>query len=121
MFLNEQLFSDQVSLHTQPALAALLARSMRMMAGWDADPIVLSPERRLDDPLWMQRAGLTGEVLVMPADRNSADLSQPLDNQEQAATAGRSWGRLELFEVLILLAAALFLVEAYLHTRGRIA
>ena len=45
------------------AFAALVSRAVRRLAGWDDDPVVLTPERVWEDPLWRQRTGLTGEAV----------------------------------------------------------
>jgi hypothetical protein len=119
--LNAALWSPDLSITHRAAFGVFLARAVRSLAGWDADPIVLTPERSNSDPLWSLRAGLSGERMVMPTDRAAADLSAPSVVDANAAVAlGRPWQGAEWFEGLLLLAMALVMFEAYLHTRGRI-
>lgn len=118
--LNREFWSEAWALYRQPAFAVFLARAVHQLAGWDAEPIVLTPQRQLEDPLWPQRAMLAGQRVVPAADRFAADLSAAVEPAQPLPSGGR-WGRTEIFESLLLLAVGLFLVETYLYTRGRIA
>ncbi|HOA74050.1 MAG TPA: hypothetical protein PL151_16180 [Phycisphaerae bacterium] len=118
---STRLWSNEPGLYRQPAFAVLLTRVVRQLAGWDAQPIALSPRRVLEDPLWADRAMVAGPRNVMPAERSTADLAAPAEQADAPSTLRGSWGRMRGFELAILLAVALFLGEAYLQTRGRIA
>jgi hypothetical protein len=107
------------------AFAIFISRGVRKLAGWDEDPVVLAPERAAEDPLWKKRENLGGEMVVMPVGREAADLSRegiPAGGgDEKGFSYQRSrWGAPAMFEVFLILAIAFFLVEAFLHARGRI-
>lgn len=121
LYLALALPADDAEVCHRPAFAVFITRAFRWLANWDDDPVVLSPERTGDDPLWADRAGYGGEVLTMPGSRRGSDLSAPIpaDSDTSAPVAVR-WSWPAWFEVILYLAVACFLVEAVLHTRGRI-
>ncbi|MCP4590900.1 MAG: VWA domain-containing protein [bacterium] len=121
LYLAEALLSADSQAVRQPAFAVLVSRSLRLLAGWDADPAVLGPERSLADPLWAQRAGHGGAVSVMPGSRHSSDLhSDPVTDERASVTPSSRWSAPAWFEIILYLGVACFLLEAALYTRGRI-
>ncbi len=121
LVLADALWSEDASFRRRAAFAVFLARAVRRLADWDADPVVLSPRRHGSDPLWVERAGLSGHRLIMPADRVSGDLTSTTADGEPAASSGpRLRPEPELFEALLAAALLLLVVEAFLHARGRI-
>ncbi|MCP4247190.1 MAG: VWA domain-containing protein [bacterium] len=119
--LGSALLADDAGTGHRAALAVMVIRAVRRLAAWDADPVVLAPERTIVDPLWAQRRGHSGEVSVMPASRRSGDLSQAAEVRPDLPThGGRRLTAPALFEMILLAATACFLLEAVLHSRGRI-
>lgn len=121
LHLGSALMAGDSDAPRHAAFAVFLSRAIRFLAGWESDPVVLTPERMVADPLWADESGVNGEVLAMPASRASADLSMPASTEEPtAASDRRRWAVPALFELVLFLAVACFLVEATLHARGRI-
>ncbi|HOW70475.1 MAG TPA: VWA domain-containing protein [Phycisphaerae bacterium] len=122
VILGSALLAADSDLVRRAPFAVFLARSLRYLAGWDEDPVVLPPERVLEDPLWPRRTLLAAEVTGMPVSRAAVDLSGPRAGaSDRSSRGGRRWGWSAPFEILLALALALFLLEAVLHARGRIA
>jgi hypothetical protein len=121
LHLGSALLAGDSDAPRHAAFAVFLSRAIRFLVGWDDDPVVLTPERLVADPLWADESGVNGEVLAMPASRTSADLSMPASTAEPGvASGGRRWAVPALFEIILFLAVACFLLEATLHARGRI-
>ena len=122
VILASALLAGDSDFARQAPFTVFLARSLRYLAGWDEDPVVLPPERILEDPLWPRRTSLATEVTAMPVSRAAIDLSSPgVNTVSDTGTSGGRWGWSAPFEILLTLALALFLLEAVLHARGRIA
>lgn len=122
LLIGSALLAEDAGANRRPAFAIFLARATRRLAGWSDDPVVLPPERPIEDPLWTARAGIGGNVVVMPAGRDAALLAvkgadPPVP--QQAGPAGRT-AFPEPFELLLYAATVCFLLEAVLHARGRI-
>ncbi|MBP7934151.1 MAG: VWA domain-containing protein [Phycisphaerae bacterium] len=122
VILGSALLATDSDFVRQAPFAVFLARALRYLAGWDEDPVVLPPERVLEDPLWPRRTSLATEVTAMPVSRAAVDLSSPRAGaSDQPPSGSGRWGWSAPFEILLALALALFLLEAVLHARGRIA
>lgn len=117
--LGSALFDVDSVAARRAAFAALVARGIRRLAGWTEGPIVLSPRRAADDPLW-PAAFTEAAPAVMPADRASADLTAVGSALPAEGPPGRRGTGLLLFEWLLALAAVAVLIEGVLHARGRI-
>lgn len=116
LWLSPALWSQGGNAAQRPGFAVMLERALRRMAGWSGDPIVLSAERKVRDPLWAASVGERDDVYVAPSGRETFD-SAPLE--ATVVSSGRWQGR-SLFEWLALGAFVLLLVEGFLHARGRI-
>jgi hypothetical protein len=120
VYLAAALFADDATVSHRAAFAIFVARATRLLAGWDDDPIILTPERAIADPLWAKRTG-HDNVAAAPGDRDVSDLAAATAAGVNATSAeGGRWSLPSAFEVLLLAAVACFLLEAVLHTRGRI-
>lgn len=119
VYLSGALLADDATICRHPAFAVFLARALCFLAHWDADPVVLPPERSLADPLWAQRAGHAGAVVTAPGARAAADLRAAAPTNDDAPGPAR-WSKPAWFEIVLYVAFACFLIEAVLHTRGRI-
>ncbi len=122
LHLASALLAEDATANRRTAFGVFLAQSIRTLAGWDADPVVIPPERIVDDPLWPDRAAIKDNLAVMPGSREASSLWTPAPATAENTEARRTAGRFSLqpFEVLLLAALLLFAVEAVLHTRGRI-
>lgn len=122
LMLGSALLAGDSDFTRQASCAVFLARSMRRLAGWDEDPVVLPPERVLEDPLWPRRTYLATEVTAMPVSRAAVDLTRSSAGESRDPASPRGgWGWSAPFEILLALALGLFVLEAVLHARGRIA
>ena len=122
LFLSTALLADDSTANRRAAFSVFVARAVRALAGWEDGPVVLPPTRALEDPLWPERFGLAISPAVMPGSREESALQDGETSvAPSSAAASPPWRLvLEPFEVLLLGAMVLFLVEAMLHTRGRI-
>lgn len=118
--LGSALLGKDASISRTPAFAAIMSQAVRRLAGWSDDPVVLTPDRSWEDPLWTRRAGLAGEVVVLPTNRTAADLAAPVDSGAPGGGTRSSGASLAAFELLLLGAIAFFAAEVLLHARGRI-
>ena len=119
--LGSALLSDDSTVPRRAAFAVFVSRALHFLAGVDADPVVLTPERMQHDPLWVDELRTAGPVVSMPGSRSAGDTSSALLAEALSSPpASRRWAIPALFEIALLLALALFLVEAVLYTRGRI-
>lgn len=117
--LAPAVLSDDSTLWLRPGFAVLVSRAVRELAGWSDDPVVLTPERPIEDPLWPARAGAGGNVAAAPGRRDTADVAGPPTTAEVRPGAAH-WGLPSLHEVLLGAALLLCGLEAVLHARGRI-
>lgn len=121
LVVSPALLADGAEVSGRAAFAVFMARALRLLAGWQDGPVVLTAERTVADPLWDQRAGHAGQVATMPASRLSGELLQPVPAQPAGVVESRRrWSAPALFEVILSVAVALWLLEAVLHARGRI-
>jgi len=121
LHLSRALFADDAQTAQRAAFAVLVSRSLRRLAGWDDDPVILTPERAAADPVWARRTGHNGAIMAMPGSRQAGDLSLPApDDTKATTTEPPRWAVPAWFEVILSLAIICFLLEAVLHTRGRI-
>jgi len=121
LYLGSALLAADSEVARRAAFAVFLTRALRHLAGWDETPLVITPERSLDDPLWAGLEAPSVEATIMPGSRLASDLSYASGDEEAAArpTGGR-WAAPGLFEIVLALAVACLLIEATLHARGRI-
>ncbi len=106
------------ALAADPAIALILARAIRGLAGWQDALPSLTPTQVVEDPSRVA-AVRTGAMAVAPGDRNVSDTWTPQAPAVQPPVAGGSaWPlyRFGLYAALLLL-----MVEFYLHARQKIA
>lgn len=124
VLLSAALLSPDSTVWRRPAFGVFVARAVRDLAGWSADPLVLPAWRVIEDPLVGERLAAT-TVTPMPGERAdegeaiSAAAGAPPSTQPSSPAFARRGG-LALFEWLLAGALALAAVEAVLHVRGRI-
>ncbi|UCG16970.1 MAG: VWA domain-containing protein [Phycisphaerales bacterium] len=121
VYLSSALTAADADIGWRPAFAILVARALRSLAGWDDDPLVLAPQRVVEDPLWARRQDHGGPVVGMPGSRRASDLSRAgVTDVEAVAPGSGRWAGPPLYATVLILALGLFLLEAVLHARGRI-
>ena len=121
VYLSSALTAADADVGRRPAFAILVARALRFLAGWDDDPLVLAPQRVVEDPLWARRRDHDGPVVGMPGSRRASDLSRAGVTDVEAVPPGSGrWAGPPLYVAVLILAVGLFLLEAVLHARGRI-
>jgi hypothetical protein len=118
--LASALVADDAEICRRPAFAVFMGRSLRWLAGWDADPVVLPPERILDDPLWAERVGLPGALSIMPGSTSMSDLTAAAKPAGGPEMTRAIWSMPAWFELLLYAGLVGLLVDAALHCRGRI-
>ena len=119
--LAAALFAPQSNATRQPDLVILLTRALRHLAGWDDERVSMPAERVQDDARGWFAAGGGAAVQVLPGSRLASNVSQPVPAlASQAAARARARWTPAPFEWLLLTALLLLVVEAVLHTRGRI-
>jgi len=114
LIVSDALWGEGSDVLARPALAMMLVRALRALAGWDDDPVTVPAERAVDDPLWV----LDDAVMTMPGSRTASPVASA-KAELQTAEVRRSWWP-SLTTALLGLAFVAFLVEAALHARGRI-
>jgi hypothetical protein len=119
LLLSGATLSQDATLPHRPAFAVLLVRAVRLLTGWEADPIVLTPERSLEDPLWPASSDPGSSVQIAPGSRTASDLTAAGEASGEITASHRRFLP-EPFEVLLALAVALAGLEGLLHARGRI-
>jgi hypothetical protein len=119
LLLSRAIVSQDATLPHRPAFAMMLIRAVRLLAGWEPDPIVLTPERALTDPLWADSSTPDRSVQVAPGSRVASDLTVSGEASGRVTASHRRYLP-EPFEVLLGLALALAGLEAVLHARGKI-
>jgi len=122
LLIGSTLLAEDATANRRPAFAVFLARATRRLAGWSDDPVVLPPERPIEDPLWCTRERLGGNVVVMPAGRDAGlfAMKEPDSTVPRQAGPAARMAFPEPFELLLYAAMACFVFEAVLHARGRI-
>jgi len=120
LHLSTALLAPDSDVCRRPTFAVFVARSLRALAGWDEDPVVLAPERLVEDPLWAQREAFDGLVTAMPGSRSDVRERAGGENVKETPPVARRWATPRLLEVVLILALAMFVAEAALHARGRI-
>jgi hypothetical protein len=121
LYLDAAALGDGSKLTHRPEFAVMISRVVRLLAGWEDDPVVFSPVRAVQDPMWAERQGRSGDTIAMPGSRRICDLSRKGVPEKPAEPASpRRWSLPRLFRLALVLAFGLFLLEAALHARGRI-
>jgi hypothetical protein len=120
LWISPALVAEGSTLPNRAGFAVFMIRSIRRLAGWEEDPVVLTPERALQDPLLVHRPDPATRVVVAPGSRTGSDLAATAAPSQGAGTGGRTF-RPELFELLLGLALGLAVLEAVMHARGKIA
>lgn len=119
--LAPALVAEDSAACRRSAFAILASRGLRHVAGWDELPVVLTPERAVEDPLWARRMPNVGDAITMPGSRDASDLSKQMSaGAADSQQPERRWAMLAPFEIILAVALAMFAIEAILHTRGRI-
>jgi len=121
LLLSPALLGADAAVWRDPAFAALILGSVRVLAGWPDAGCGVSAQRLILDPLWPQRAELTGAVTAVPGTREESELRRTSASGGAVDVAGAAgWWWLAPFEWLLLGALVLLSLEAVLHVRGRI-
>jgi hypothetical protein len=120
LFLSPALFADDATIQRRAGFAVVIVRAVCKLAGWQEDPITLTVERSVRDPLWVRATGGTDGPWMAPGERVASDLSSPPPTAAAADASPTRRSLPALFEWLLLAAAACFMLDAALHTRGRI-
>ena len=120
LFLASSLLAEDASACSRGAFAVFMARALAGLAGWDEDPLHLPPDRLVEDPLWPERAGRSGPVNTLPGNRDTGNLWREAPSGPGQASADARRAMPAPFEILLVLAGILFVIETVLHVRGRI-
>ncbi len=121
LLLAPALLAADSNVWQQAAFTVFLARAVRDLAGRKPAPVVLGPDRLAWDPLWPERTGEEAVLLTLPGHRSASDLWTRLDRAPPLKREQDGFETpFDLFDLLLVLAAVLFLMEAILFTRGRI-
>lgn len=121
LLLGSALFGEGSTVPNDPAFAQLTARGARHLAGWETTPWSVSAARSTADPAWAVELALSRpvtEVTGEPDVSNTYATQAKALETSDAITPHRS--RWPASSLLLIAALALVLVEAFLHTRGRI-
>jgi hypothetical protein len=118
--LSLALLDPEAPVTRQPAFAVLLIRALHQLAGWDDERLTLPTERIDNDPGWPPVASTPQALQPLAGSRHASDVAQPLPTTGSAPSAAHGRAAPAWFEIALVLAGSLLLVEALLHMRGRI-
>jgi|GEM_PF-1157827 len=121
LLLSPALLGADSAVSRDSALAELILREVRRLAGWPDAGCGVATQRLTLDPLWPERAQVTGTISAIPGTREESAWRGPSPGggTAEAVVIGGLSG-LAPFEVLLFGAFVLLLLEAVLHVRGRI-
>lgn len=120
LVLSDALFAPGSNVPQRPAFFVLLRRACQQVAGWTAAPIVLPVERRSADPMWVPAGGAETDITAASGSRATSDLSASAPALAPLNSSGAGW-RLEPWQLALIAAGGLLVIEALLQSAGRVA
>jgi hypothetical protein len=118
VLLSTALFDADATAPNHPAMAILIARVVRLLAGWSAPAVVVPAQRTAIDPMWVRAVANDRRVVATSAAPLARGSTVPASQAEvpRRATTWMTGG-----ELLLLMVFILMLLEGWLYVRGRIA
>lgn len=120
LYLSDALFAPGSTVPQRPAFMILLHRALREMAGWTEAAASVPLERCMEDPSW--QAPGRGSFVSVTGSRSASDLriADSPDATTAPADTAPAVFPIDPWQLLLLLAMGLLVVEAFLQIRGRI-
>lgn len=120
LYLASSLLAQDASVWKRGAFAVFMARTLAGLAGWDEDPLSLPSDRQVVDPLWPARSGRSGPINTLPGGQETSNLWREVPPGSSQASVDARRAMPAPFEILLVLAGILFVIESVLHVKGRI-
>jgi len=120
LYLASSLLADDSFASRRAAFAVFISRAVRQLCHWDLEPMIVPAGWPWLEPVWLDAQQTQRTVELCRGGRNLSDLRTIPEGDFPGPSPVSRWGGLRGFEWLTLLALALFILESYLHLRGKI-
>ncbi len=121
--LSSTFVNIQSSWTRHPIFPVMIHRITCVLAGWDDMPLVVPSKRWLGDPVWVKKQAGTSPAISVPGSRSASNLwkESALNIEYQLPPSSGQSALLAPYELLLVLALILTLIQISLYRQGRIA